>query len=68
LNFSVRRIVGSGDLWTTEYVIDYDGRPVNTVNIMLFNGDKVARETLYFAAPFDPPEWRSNWVEVTPRE
>ena len=55
-------------MWTTEYVIDYDGRPVNTVNIMLFNGDKGARETLYSAAPFDPPEWRSNWVEVTPRE
>jgi hypothetical protein len=68
LDFSARRIVGSGDLWITEYVIGYDGKPVNTVSIMLFDGHKVARETLYFADPFDPPEWRSNWVEVTARE
>lgn len=68
LDFSVRRIVGSGDLWITEYVIGYDGKPVNTVSVMLFDGDKVARETLYFADPFDPPEWRSNWVDVTSHE
>jgi ketosteroid isomerase-like protein len=68
LNFSVRRIVGSGDLWVTEYVISYDGTPVNTVSIMEFLDDKVTRETLYFADPFDPPEWRSEWVEVGPRD
>jgi hypothetical protein len=67
LDFSVQRIVGSGELWITEYVIRYDGKPVNTVSIMVFDGDKVARETLYFADPFDPPEWRSQWVEVEPR-
>jgi hypothetical protein len=64
LDFSVQRIVGSGDLWITEYVISYDGKPVNTISIMLFDGDRVTRETLYFADPFDPPEWRSEWVEV----
>jgi hypothetical protein len=54
-------------LWVTEYIISYDGKPVNTVSIMVFDGDKVARESLYFADPFDPPEWRSQWVEVSPR-
>jgi ketosteroid isomerase-like protein len=68
LDFTVQRIVGSGDVWVTEYVIRYDGKPVNTVSIMVFDGDRVARETLYFADPFDPPEWRSQWVEVGPRE
>jgi hypothetical protein len=53
-------------LWVTEYIISYDGKPVNTVSIMVFDGDKVARESLYFADPFDPPEWRSQWVEVSP--
>jgi ketosteroid isomerase-like protein len=67
LDFSVQRIVGSGELWLTEYVVRYDGKPVNTVSIMVFDGEKVARETLYFADPFDPPEWRSQWVEVEPR-
>jgi len=63
--FVVRRIVGSGDLWVTEYVITYDGRPVYTVSIMEFRAGKVARETQYFAEPFEPPDWRTQWVERT---
>src|ERR1700712_905473 len=31
--FAVRRIIGSGDLWITEYVLTYDGRPSYTVSI-----------------------------------
>src|ERR1700689_3951891 len=34
--FVVRRILGEGDLWVTEYVINYDGRPMFTVSIMEF--------------------------------
>src|SRR5579859_2705993 len=34
--FTVRRILGSGDLWVTEYVITYQGRPVDTLSIMEF--------------------------------
>jgi hypothetical protein len=30
---------------------------------MEFRDGKVARETIYFADPFEPPEWRSQWVE-----
>ena len=26
--FKVRRIVGAGDLWVTEFILAYDGRPV----------------------------------------
>ena len=63
--FVVRRIVGRDNLWVTEYVITYDGRPVLTVSIMEFRGDKVARETQYFAEPFEPPAWRGAWVERT---
>jgi hypothetical protein len=62
--FVVRRIVGERDLWVTEYVINYDAGPVLTVSIMEFRGGKVARETQYFAEPFEPPAWRSQWVEV----
>jgi hypothetical protein len=29
--FAVRRIIGTGDLWVTEYVLSYDGRPSYTV-------------------------------------
>ena len=57
-------IIGSGDLWITEYVLTYDGQPSYTVSIMEFRGDKVAHETQYFADPFAAPEWRRQWVQV----
>ncbi len=63
LGFTVRRILGDGDLWVTEYVITYDERPVHTASIMEFRDGKVVRETLYFADPFEPPSWRAQWVE-----
>jgi hypothetical protein len=61
--FVVRRIVGAGRLWVTEYVISYEGRPFHTVSIMEFDSGKVAQETQYFAEPFEPPAWRAKWVE-----
>jgi hypothetical protein len=61
--FVVRRIMGHGDLWVTEYILRYDGNPSYTVSIMEFRGEKVARETQYFADPFDAAAWRGQWVE-----
>jgi ketosteroid isomerase-like protein len=61
--FTIRRIIGSGDFWVTEYVLTYDGKPSYTVSIMEFRGDKVARETQYFADPFEAPASRANLVE-----
>jgi ketosteroid isomerase-like protein len=61
--FEVRRILGRGDLWITEYILTYDGKPSHTVSIMEFRGGKVARETQYFADPFEAAPWRSRWVE-----
>ena len=61
--FAVRRVSGSGDLWVTEYILTYDGKPSYTVSIMEFSGDKVGRETQYFADPFDAPSSRAQWVE-----
>jgi ketosteroid isomerase-like protein len=61
--FAVRRIIGGGDLWITEFILTYDGKPSYTVSIMEFKGGKVARETQYFADPFEAPAWRAQWVE-----
>jgi SnoaL-like domain len=66
LDFTIGRILGGGDLWITEYVIDYDGKPAFTVSIMEFRDGKVVHETQYFADPFDPPAWRSQWAEPMP--
>ena len=61
--FSIRRIIGGGDLWVTEFILTYDGKPSYTVSIMEFKGDKVALETQYFADPFVAPAFRAQWVE-----
>jgi hypothetical protein len=61
--FSIRRIIGSGDLWVTELVLTYDTKPSDTVSIMEFTGNKVAHETQYFADPFAAPAFRAKWVE-----
>jgi len=66
--FSIRRIVGSGELWVTEFILTYDDKPSYTVSIMEFKGDKVARETQYFADPFAAPAFRAQWVERMDRE
>jgi hypothetical protein len=61
--FSVKRILGEGDLWITEYTINYQGRSAYTVSIMEFQNGKVVHETQYFADPFEAPAWRSQWVQ-----
>jgi hypothetical protein len=61
--FEVRRITGAGGLWVTEFVLAYDGRPSFSVSVMEFLDGKVARETQYFADPFEPGPSRAAWVE-----
>lgn len=57
--FSVRRIVGSGDLWTTELILTYDDVPSYVVSIMEFREGLVANETQYFGDRFDPAPSRA---------
>ena len=61
--FTVRRIIGSGDLWVTEFILSYDGVPSYTVSIMEFRDGLVAHETQYFADRFEPGPSRANLVE-----
>ena len=63
--FTVKRILGSGDLWITEYTITYQEKTAYTVSIMEFRDGKVVHETQYFADPFEAPAWRSQWVQPT---
>ena len=61
--FNVRRILGKENLWITDYIITYQGRPAYTVSIMEFRNGKVVHETQYFADPFEAPAERSQWVQ-----
>ena len=61
--FNVRRIVGSGNLWVTEFVLTYDGKPSYVVSIMEFREGLVGHEAQYFTDGFDPAPSRAHLVE-----
>ena len=61
--FTIRRMIGGGDLWVTEFVLSYDGVPSYVVSIMEFRGEQVAHETQYFGDRFDPAPSRAHLVE-----
>jgi hypothetical protein len=61
--FNIKRILGDGDLWITEYIITYQGQHTYTISIMEFSMGKVVHETQYFADAFEAPTWRDQWVQ-----
>ena len=61
--FTVRRIVGGGDLWVSEFVLTYDGTPSYALSIMELREGLVAHETQYFCDRFDPAPSRAHLVE-----
>jgi hypothetical protein len=61
--FRVRRIIGADDLWVTEFILSYDGRPTYAVSVMELANGLVTRETQYFAEPFEPGPSRAHLVE-----
>jgi hypothetical protein len=61
--FTVRRIVGSGDLWVTEFILTYDGVPSYAVSIMEFQDGRVTHETQYLADRFEAGPSRAHLVE-----
>jgi hypothetical protein len=64
VEFEIRRITGSGNLWVAELFVSYDGGPRKFgVSILEFRGDKVAYERIYGAEPWEAPEWRAKWRE-----
>ncbi|HEX2232786.1 MAG TPA: nuclear transport factor 2 family protein [Thermoleophilaceae bacterium] len=61
--FTVKRIVGGGNVWTVMATGDYGGQVFHVVVVFEFREGKIARETRYYAEPFEAPEWRAQWVE-----
>ena len=62
--FTFKRMIGGGDVYVVEGTIDYgDGTPVSYVGITEFRDGRIAKQTEYFANPFEAPEWRREYVE-----
>ena len=59
-----RRTLAGGDLAVLEVELTYaDGSRYLGVSVIEFHDGKVARETDYFAQPFQAPQWRAQWVQ-----
>jgi hypothetical protein len=65
-HFTIRRILGGGDLWVSECVITYDGVPTHSVSIMEITDGFVSHETQYFADPFPAPPSRAALAASMP--
>ena len=55
---------GPEGIYSAEGLLEYPGgRRVNAVAVIQVINGKIARQRTYFAALFEAPEWRANWVE-----
>ena len=61
--FTLVRLSGAGEAWVAEGLNHYPrGDVYHVVNLIELREGKVHKETVYFAAPFEAPEWRARWV------
>ena len=61
-SFEFREVRGRDDIWVAELTVTYDGGAENFgVSIIELRGDKIARESIYVAERWEPPEWRAKW-------
>lgn len=61
---TIVRLVGGGDTFTFEGAARYaTGELTHVVATVEIRDGKVWRATTYFAPPFEPPEWRAQWVQ-----
>src|SRR4051794_35527948 len=65
-HFTVRRILGGGDVWMSECVITYDGAPTYSLSLMEIADGLVMHETQYFADPFPASSLRAALAEPIP--
>ena len=65
-HFTIRRILGCGDLWVSECVITYDGVPTYSLSVMEITDGLVTHETQYFADPFPASPGRAALAEQIP--
>ena len=64
LDFRIRRISHSGDLWVAENLISYDGSQwMFTVSLLQLRDGRIEHERLYIMDGFEAAPWRAEWAE-----
>ena len=65
--FNLLRIEGGGDTFMGVQKARYpDGSHWHVVTIGEIRDGKIWRTQTFFGQAFEPPAWRSAWVDVTP--
>jgi hypothetical protein len=63
-SFNILRIEGTGDVYTIVGSAKYpDGKTWQIMSLVELRSGKIAKTTEVYGEPFDPPAWRSQWVE-----
>jgi ketosteroid isomerase-like protein len=63
-SIETREIRCSGDLVVAEATLTYGGEArYESIFVFELRDGRIARETAYWAEPFEAPEWRAQWVE-----
>src|SRR5215471_5108522 len=61
--FAVRRIIGSGDLWVTEFILTYDGKPSYAVSHHGVQGRQGRAGNTVLCRSLRGSRMRAQWVE-----
>jgi hypothetical protein len=63
-SITLRRVVGSGQVWVVEGISDYAGDVWHVVAILeLATDGSIIRDTRYYTEKSEAPTWRAEWVE-----
>ncbi len=61
---TLRRVVGSGQVWVLEGVNDYEGDRWHAVVILELDPDGlIRRDTRYYSQELEAPDWRASLVD-----
>jgi ketosteroid isomerase-like protein len=61
----IQRMWAAGDLVIAETTLDYGTDRYIGAHVFEIRDGQIARQVDYFATPFPPPAWRSQWVQLT---
>ncbi len=64
--FELRSLVAEGDEVVTDVGVTDGTVSARAITFHRVTGPLIARQVEYWPDPFEPPAWRSRWVEVQP--
>ena len=61
--FTIHRIIGEGDEVVSDVGVTDGAITGRVITFSTIRDGKIFRQTEFWPDPFEPPEWRSQWVE-----